>query len=188
MCIGLVGMQKHENEKNSPRDFKMAAKKHAFCWIYSLLKKNPNQLEGYVYNVNVNFLLVQSLTWVNACLETFRNIKTWKLKFSKKSRSTLKLRVIWRSCILRSPHDTNKFLQKFISCVECMSAKLSHIHIRRRTWENAVSYYKKNSNESTAQVMTEKGSLFIFHSPGIFTLNKILQHSRTLIWIDIDLA
>ena len=31
MCIGLVGMQKHENEKNSPRDFKMAAKKHAFC-------------------------------------------------------------------------------------------------------------------------------------------------------------
>ena len=68
MCIGLVGMQKHENEKNSPRDFKMAAKKHAFCWIYYLLKKNPNQLEGYVYNVNVNFMLVQSLTWVNTCL------------------------------------------------------------------------------------------------------------------------
>ena len=68
MCIGLVEVQKYENENNAPRDFKMAAEKHAFCWIYSLLKKNQNQLEGYVYNVNVNFMLVQSLTWVNTCL------------------------------------------------------------------------------------------------------------------------
>ena len=51
MCIGLVEVQKYENENNAPRDFEMAAEKHAFCWIYSLLKKNTNQIEGYVYCV-----------------------------------------------------------------------------------------------------------------------------------------
>ena len=57
-----------KTKKFGPAVFKWWPINMVFNRVYSIIKQNPNQDCGYVCNVDMDFSLEQSLTWVNTCL------------------------------------------------------------------------------------------------------------------------